>query len=182
MQNIENAQFCRGCGENISLVQQALMGQMPENRAVGYDAEGRPYDAAGRRMHEERTPKLDRAIKSGFIGIAFLLISTILFFKDQDWWFWMLIPAFSLIGGGIAEYVRYKQAVAGGTAAPLPPKQAKVDAVAPPSRVSALPSRNTSELIQPPSVTESTTRHLNIKTEASTQRVNKHAENQGRET
>ena len=182
MQNIENAQFCRGCGENISLVPQAMVGQIPENRAVGYDVEGQPYDASGRRLHGERTPRLDKSIRSGFIGLAFLLISIILLFKNQDWWFWMLIPAFTLIGGGIAEYVRYKQAVAGGAAPQLPPKQAKVAAVSPPPRVGALPSRNTSELVQPPSVTEGTTRHLNIKTEAPTQHINKQAENQRRET
>jgi hypothetical protein len=185
-QNIENAQFCRGCGENISLVPQALAGQMPENRAIGYDVEGQPYDASGRRTHTPRVPRLDKAISSSFIGLAFLLISIILLFKNQDWWFWMLIPAFSLIGGGIAEYVRYKQAeqgakVGGGAAAappPLPPRQAKVSAVSPPPRASALPNRNTAELVPPPSITEGTTRHLDIKAEAQKQHVKKRAENQ----
>lgn len=182
-QNIENAQFCRVCGQNISLVPQAMTGQIPESRAVGYDVEGQPFDASGRRLNRERAPRLDKGIRSGFIGLAFLLISTILLFKNQDWWFWMLIPAFSLIGGGVAEYIRYKQAVAGGGAEPpASPVQAKGAAVSPPPRVNALPSLNTSELVQPPSVTEGTTRHLNIKTEAPKQPVNKRAENQGRET
>jgi len=185
MQNIEDAQFCRGCGANISLVPQALVGQTPESRAVGYDVEGQPYDASGRRIRRDRdrTPRIEKAIPNIFIGLAFLTIAIILGFKGQDWWYWLLIPAFGLFGGGIAEIARYKQASEGREgAAPLPPKQAKASAVAPPPRVSALPQRDTSELVQPPSVTEGTTRHLNIKTEAPTQRVNKQAENQGRET
>jgi hypothetical protein len=160
-----------------------MVGQTPENRAVGYDVEGQPYDASGRRMHRDRAPRLEKAIPNIFIGLAFLTIAIILGFKGQDWWFWMLIPAFGLIGGGVSEIVRHKQASEGRAgAAPLPPKQAKASAVAPPPRVSALPERNTSELIQPPSVTEGTTRHLNIKIEAPKQPVKNPAENQRRET
>jgi hypothetical protein len=134
-------------------------------------------------MHRDRTPRVEKGIPNIFIGLAFMTISIILAFKGQDWWYWMLIPAFGLIGGGVSEIVRAKQAGAGrADEAPLEPKQAKASVVAAPPRVSALPPRDTSELVQPPSVTEGTTRHLNIKTEASTHRVNKHSENQGRET
>jgi uncharacterized membrane-anchored protein len=28
---------------------------------------------------------------------------------QNAWWYWMLIPAFSLMGGGVAEMVRVKQ-------------------------------------------------------------------------
>lgn len=184
-QNIENAQFCRGCGANISLVPQALAGQMPENRAVGHDAEVKPYDARGRRRHRDKEPpRLDSAVSTVFGGLAFLTIAIILLLtKRADWWFWLLIPAFAIIGNGLAEYIRYKQAEKdAGAAAPSSPQRAKVSAITPPPRVSALPPRNTSELVQPPSVTEGTTRHLNIKTEAPTPHINKQAENQGRET
>ena len=189
-QNIESAQFCRGCGENISLVPQALAGQLPENRAVGYDVEGKSYDAAGRRLHREKRqrerekepPRLDRAVSTAFGGLAFLLIALILLFTQKaDWWYWLLIPAFAIIGNGLAEYVRYKQAEKGEAVPDAPSKsRARVSAVAPPPSASALPPRNTSELVPPPpSVTEGTTRHLNIKAEAP---INKRAENQERET
>jgi hypothetical protein len=72
------------------------------------------------------------------------------------WWFWMLIPAFTTLGGGVAEYVRYKHSK--GEELKLPGSEAR--AAVPPARVSALPPRNTSEMVPPPSVTEGTTRHL----------------------
>src|SRR5438876_9902730 len=99
-QNIDGASFCRVCGANISLVPHALTGQLP----VAQD-DGR----AARRMRRRhgREPTLEHALKNVFIGIAFLLISiSLLFsFEGRGWWFWMLIPAFSLLGTGIAEYL-----------------------------------------------------------------------------
>jgi hypothetical protein len=163
-QNIEDAQYCRGCGGNISLVSQAMTGQLPEKRTVGYDAAGKPYDETGRRIHREKEPpRLDKAIKTGFMGLAFLIIAFILAFtgdRRHDYWYWLLIPAFTMIGGGVAEYVRVKQSK--GTEKRLPDFQSRA-AMSPPARASALPPLNTAELVQPPSVTESTTRHLNEK-------------------
>lgn len=174
VQNIEDAQYCRGCGENISLVSQAMTGQLPEKRAVGYDAAGKPYDETGRRIHRQKEPpRLDKAIKSGFMGLAFLIIAIILAFagdRRHDYWYWLLIPAFTMIGGGVAEYVRVKHSK--GKESGLPDFQSRA-AVSPPGRVSALPPRNTAELVQPPSVTESTTRHLDLSAEAPTRHINK---------
>ena len=175
-QNIEDAQFCRGCGENISLVPQALSGHMPEWRAVGHDAEGHPYDESGRRIERKReVPRLDKAVKSTFIGLAFLTIAIILAFSStgrHDWWYWLLIPSFAMIGGGVAEYIRLKHA-GGLKETPLSDSAARAVASA---RVSALPPRNTSELVPPPSVTENTTRHLNLSTEAPTRHIGKSKE------
>jgi hypothetical protein len=172
-QNIEDAQYCRGCGENISLVSQAMTGQLPEKRTVGYDAAGKPYDEIGRRIRREKEPpRLDKAIKSGFMGLAFLIIAIILAFtgdRRHDFWYWLLIPAFTMIGGGVAEYVRVKQGK--GTEKRLPEVQSRA-AMSPAAQMSALPPRNTAELVQPPSVTESTTRHLDLSAEAPTRHIN----------
>jgi hypothetical protein len=176
-QNIEDAQFCRGCGENISLVPQALSGHLPERRAVGHDAEGHPYDEAGRRIERKSNPpRLDKAIKSAFVGLAFLTIAIIMGLSSntrRDWWYWLLIPAFAMIGGGVAEYIRLRHA--SGTKKQLEPEN-QTRAV-PPARISALPPRNTAELVQPPSITENTTRHLDMKREAPEERIGKSAEN-----
>ncbi len=45
------------------------------------------------------------------MGIAFLLVSMALAFSamGRGWWFWMLIPAFSLMGTGVAQYIRVKE-------------------------------------------------------------------------
>ncbi|HEX8844775.1 MAG TPA: zinc-ribbon domain-containing protein [Pyrinomonadaceae bacterium] len=167
-ENIDDAKFCRGCGTDIGLVPQALTGHLPEKRAVGYDAEGQPYDETGRRIRRENEPaRIDKAITRGFIGLAFLIIAVIIALsgadRKRDWWFWLLIPAFTLIGGGVAEYIRFK--LDKGTEKRLPEVQPKT-AMQSPARVSALPRRNTSELVPPPSVTEGTTRHLDLSRES----------------
>ena len=163
-QNIEDAKFCRGCGADIALVPQAMAGSLPDKT---HGVVGVVIDPAGRRhRRRDSTPRVDSAIKTGFMGLAFLIIAFILGFatdRRHDWWYWLLIPAFAMIGGGIAEYVRYKQSR--GEQARLPGAEAKT-AVPPPARVSALPPRDTSELVPPPSVTEGTTRHLDLSREA----------------
>ena len=172
--NIEDAKFCRGCGADIALVPQAMTGHLPEKRAVGYDVEGKPYDESGRRIRKRKdAPSIDTAIKNVFTGVGFLLVafSVLLFFPGgRLWWFWMLLPAFGTLGGGIAEYARFKHSR--GEEVLLPGVDSRPAMTPPPpARVSALPSRNTSELVPPPSVTEGTTRHLDQSPEAPTRHI-----------
>jgi hypothetical protein len=72
----------------------------------------------------------------------------------------MLIPAFSLMATGIAQYIRLKERQQ-QSAFNAPRSVASfADRPAPPP-VRELPQRNTGELVPPPpSVTEGTTRHL----------------------
>jgi len=168
-QNIEDANFCRGCGADLSLVPQAMTGHLPEKRAAGHDAEGQSYgDYRRRRNRDKEPPRLDKAITNIFMGIGFILVSlSVMLFAPAGrmWWFWMLIPAFTMLGGGVAEYARYKQSR--GEEIKLPGIQSRPELPStPPARVSALPTRNTSELVQPPSVTEGTTRHLDLRAES----------------
>ena len=161
-QNQDGAKFCRACGTDISLVPQALTGTLPEARAVGYDVEGKPYDAHGRRIRRQDTPSLDEGIKHAFIGIGFLFVTLALAFSrmGRGWWFWMLIPAFTMIGKGVAEIIRARQARGAQHSVPQPFIPAPT-AVPPATRANPLPPRNTAELMPtPPSVTEGTTRHL----------------------
>lgn len=153
-QNLDGASFCRTCGANISLVPQALTGeivqQAPPPEAVMDESCGR----RGRR--KELT--LDVAFKNIFIGIAFLIISIALSRTiGAGWWFWMLIPAFSLMGTGIAQFIRIKDRENRAALAPprIQPMMSRQEPV-------ALP-RRTDELRAPvPSVTEGTTRHLGV--------------------
>jgi hypothetical protein len=113
-----------------------------------------------RRRLGGREPSLEHAFKNIFMGIAFMIIALALGFSRMGfgWWFWMLIPAFSLMGSGVAQYMRLKerekQSFLPGTMAspPVPPRR----------HVDEFPAaRNTGELVPPPaSVTEGTTRHL----------------------
>jgi len=150
-QNLEGASFCRVCGANISLVPQALNGQLPV--ATGETDAG---CGVGVRRRRGKEPTIDQAVRHVFMGIAFLLVAVALSFSiGRGWWFWMLIPAFSMMGTGVAQYIRFREQEKRGFR--TGPFQA---AIQPPPRVSALPERNTGELVQPPSVTEGTTRHL----------------------
>jgi hypothetical protein len=171
--NIEDAKFCRGCGADIGLVPQAMTGELAVKRAVGYDAEGQPYDETGRRVRRHKEPpRLDKAITNIFMGLAFLLVAfSVMKFAPggRMWWFWMLIPAFTMLGGGVAEYVRVKQSK--GENVKLPGLESRQAMPPPPARVSALPPRDTSKLVPPPSVTENTTRHLDQSPEAPTRHI-----------
>ncbi len=153
-QNVDGASFCRSCGANVSLIPGALSGQLPQ--ALPDASEG-GFCSTGRRGRKE--PNIDNAVRSLFTGVAFLLVAIALAFSriGTGWWFWMLIPAFSMMGTGVAQYMRVKErekrAFQPGTFG-QPSMQA-------PTRVNALPVRNTGELVSPPpSVTEGTTRHL----------------------
>ena len=167
-QNIDGASFCRVCGANISLVPQALSGQLPV-------ANDESREARRSRRRHGRQPSLEHALKNIFIGVAFIFVSVALSFSagGRFWWFWMLIPAFSCLGSGIAEYMRLKEEQK--KASPLAaPTQSSMPT---PPRVSALPPRNTGEMVPvPPSVTEGTTRHLGA--EAPTRHLDSSAETQ----
>jgi hypothetical protein len=113
-----------------------------------------------------------------FTGLAFLVISIILgvtgMANASKWWFWLLIPAFAMIGTGIAQLSYLKkneQKTLPDTHtenvksfnqtgnANLPPSHSEY--VAPDSRY------KTGELV-PPSVVEGTTRHLEMNSEGET--------------
>lgn len=145
-QNLDGASFCRACGANISLVPQALTGQLVQPAEEENVEEGR-----GRKHRKELT--LDQAFKNIFMGIAFLFVAFALSRSiGQTWWFWMLLPAFSMMGTGIAQYIRVRE------------REKRSELVERPvARAFHAPPRNPDELRAPaPSVTEGTTRHLGV--------------------
>jgi len=151
-QNVDGAHFCRSCGANISLVPTALTGQLP----VAQDEDS---TRRGRRKHREHQPTFDEGIRNIVMGFGFVAvaIALALFGRPigaQVWWFWMLIPAFAMLGKGISDIVRSNQA----KTLPPPISRPQVPYVAPPE---SLPASRTGELRPSvPSVTEGTTRHL----------------------
>jgi len=154
--NLEGASFCRVCGANISLIPQALSGQLPQARE---DDEGLEVGRRALRKLSRREPSLEHAIKKFFSGIAFICISLALWYTRMGygWWFWMLIPAFSMIGSGVAQYVRLKEREKQS----LRPHTLGQPSLQSPRQVNAFPVASTGELVPPPpSVTEGTTRHL----------------------
>jgi len=151
-QNIEGAHFCRSCGANLSLIPHALSGQLP---AAAPQEDSRRL----RRRYRNPHPTLDDGIRNIVMGFGFMAVAVALALFGQSigahvWWFWMLIPAFGMLGRGIAEVVRANQS----KSAPPPVQPTQLPYSAPRE---TLPPTNTSELRPSvPSVTEGTTRLL----------------------
>jgi hypothetical protein len=153
-QNLEGAKFCRSCGANVSLVSQALSGQLPQAAPDEADC-----DIPWGRKKRRKGVSLDSAFKNVFMGIAFMVVAIALAFSRMGygWWFWMLIPAFSMMGTGVAQYIRLKEREKRA----FQPGNFNQPSLQAPTQVSAFPVRSTGELVAPPpSVTEGTTRHL----------------------
>lgn len=140
-QNSDDAKFCRSCGANLSLVLKALTGDLA--------------DATGGRKHRDHPGSslaFQRGITKTFMGLGFLVLSVVLLFTRQFWGVWLLIPAFALLGNGIARIV---------SARPQPgPSGNRNAAISPPEDPARLPSSGFTRPSVPPSVTENTTKHL----------------------
>lgn len=167
-QNPDDGRFCRSCGADLGNVSAALS--------------GRPVAPVELKSRKGKPISWESALTKFFMGIAFLAVSIALAFNSagRGWWFWLLIPAFSMIGTGIAQYIQIKRAESDRV---LP--QASVQAANPviaSREPESLPSPSTDfvsppqtsiydtgELAPvPPSVTEPTTRHLEMDREGET--------------
>ncbi len=157
-QNPETGKFCRTCGTDLGNVTQALTGNLPQPRQV-LDHRGRPVS-------------WDRAIPRLFTGLAILVVSIVLAFSNmgRGWWFWMLIPAFTSLGAGVAQLIQLRKAEQGGMMyqpGNLPPAQ-NIALPAPQTQWVSPDSRYKTGDLVPPSVTDGTTRHLEMDSEGQT--------------
>ncbi|HEY8562079.1 MAG TPA: zinc-ribbon domain-containing protein [Pyrinomonadaceae bacterium] len=168
-QNPDDGRFCRSCGADLGNVSAALSGKLPKR-----------HESVDRR---KRGISWQSAITNVFMGIAFFVVSLILGFTGQFgaqvWWFWLLIPAFGCFGSGIAQIVQLRKLEK--QEASFAPQNAQntisaapVNAALPPTREDyvAPPKQSiydTGEFAERPnSVTEPTTRHLEMDSEGET--------------
>lgn len=160
-QNPDNGKFCRSCGTDLGNVSSGL--PTPQQPLQLLNHKGKP-------IH------LESAITKMFTGLAFLAVSIALAFSQmgRGWWFWMLIPAFGSLGSGIAQYMQLRRAEKGqpgfvGSNSTSTISGAPSTALPPPQTEWASPASRykTGDLV-PPSVTENTTRHLDIDKEGKT--------------
>ncbi|MDQ2921259.1 MAG: zinc ribbon domain-containing protein [Acidobacteriota bacterium] len=138
-QNIDSAHFCRGCGADISFLSKATIRGLPEKEQL----------------------TAEKGLRYTFIGAGFLITAIVMALvapPPANWalCFSMLCAAFPLLGSGIAMTLhvkRYQQNLASGAKEPE-----KLMG----QPVGQLPARNTSEMIQPNSITEGTTKTLRV--------------------
>ena len=165
-ENPETGRFCRQCGTDLGNVSSALSGELRQPQLpVLLSRKGKPVS-------------WESAIVKLFTGLAFVGVTIALAGSQmgRGWWFWMLIPAFSGIGTGIAQLVQLRK---------YEKQNSPVFSVNSPNQIpmvqqsSLPPSQNdyikpqqsiydTGELVIQPSVTEDTTRHLEINKEGET--------------
>lgn len=155
LQNSDESIFCRSCGTNLANVRQALTGKIQ----VSEYSELSPRNPAGQRNGGfAKQPSLEKGITEMFVGLAFLAVSiSVMLYAPAGrlWWFWMLIPAFGSFGKGVSNIVGYKR---------LNPANTRS---LPAASVKQFPDREVSNAWQPPtSVTEGTTRTLNMPRES----------------
>jgi hypothetical protein len=162
--NPETGKFCRNCGTDLGNVSSALTG-VPQSKGMGLcDRKGRPLTWEG-------------PIRQIAMGVAFMVVAFILGISGmgRGWWFWMLIPAFMMLGSGVAKIVQLQQAKRANETRLAQPNE---PAFAPPPAQAGLPSPaqnftrpetryKTGDLV-PPSVTDGTTRHLELDSEGQT--------------
>ena len=157
--NGDEAKFCRSCGTDISLVPQAVSGALAERLAAD---EGTWHGRRHRERGDKRRPSIERAVQSFIMGLAFVFVA----FAVRNWapaghlwWFWLFLPAASMLADGIGTYLRLQREEKKREAL----THALPRAAVPPARpAGTLPPRDTGEMVPTPSVTEATTRHLGV--------------------
>ncbi|MEK7724038.1 MAG: zinc-ribbon domain-containing protein [Acidobacteriota bacterium] len=173
-ENPETGKFCRSCGTDLGNVSAALSGELKPSASQTY------IDHKGRVKSNNLDDLWSGAIRSIIMGVGFLVISVVLFITGvaggHIWWWAMLFPAFPLLANGFSQLARAKsvekklaqanpvmqnQIPTNSQNLNLPPTQTEF--VKPQSSI-----YDTGELITPPSVTEGTTRHLEINKEGET--------------
>lgn len=156
----DNQKFCRSCGANVSLVPQALTGQLP---VVALEEDEAAWHGKGKRR---KVPTIERAAGKFFSGIGFVIAALFVtfWFPGGFVWGWsFLFPAFALIGEGVGQYLKVKE---------MERKRAQLSVQTtsmPRNHQFSLPSNppapelsapTTSELNTPSSIAEHTTKQL----------------------
>jgi hypothetical protein len=178
IQNPETGKFCRSCGTNLGNVSAVLSGNLPQ--AVHDPAVLNPHQTEKRR--KDPSDVCGESTRNIILGIGFFIISIILLVTNvangRGWWWAMLFPAFGLLSSGISEYLKYKRmtnsAVNFRSQNQPSLEQAPVSPNLPPVQTEYVkPTEksiyDTGELVASPgSVTENTTRHLEMNSEGET--------------
>jgi hypothetical protein len=182
-QNPENGKFCRACGTGLDNAAAVVGGNPPAQFTDG----GVAHIHHEARRRQDPNELYGDGVRNIILGIGFLIVSMALLLTNvaggKAWWWAMLFPAFGMLSSGISCYLKHRRLEKRQSASlnqnqinqtanlfnqpppnsALPPTQ--TDYVRP-QRKSIY---DTGELYEKPSsVTEGTTRHLEINNEGET--------------
>lgn len=167
LQNGDDTKFCRNCGADLSNVLAAVEGKLSEHLAES----------------ETHNDVYSSGLRNLLLGIGFFIIAGLLFTIPGDTYYWllMLFPAFSLIASGTSRIVKAKGMRLKETADVIQPDSfpaMRSNRELPPIQTEyTKPSKSiyaTDELAgQPLSVTEPTTRQLQLDSEGETKALPK---------
>ncbi len=178
-QNPETGKFCRSCGTDLSNVTDALggksggFGMMEPLQPLQF---GSPKGDKSRKTDPHEV--YGDGVKSIISGVGFLIVSMVLLFTNvangSRWWWAMLFPASTFLAKGISDYLKSRKMEQSRMSftsqnqstlnqhrpnRSLPPQQTQWTAPD--------PRYKTGDLV-PPSVTDNTTRHLEMDSEGKT--------------
>lgn len=163
-ENPDTGRFCRSCGTNLGGVADAISGNLVKPDIIPpklLSRKGRPVT-------------WESAITSTLTGVAFLGVAMALGISQmgQGWWFWMLIPAASMLGRGISQIIQLKKYEQENSAKTVELLQNQIPNSSPnlnlpPNQTEFVKTQGsiyeTGDLVErPPSVTEGTTKLLKL--------------------
>lgn len=171
-QNPETGKFCRACGTDLGNVSAVMSGNLPE--AIDDTKVGRRMRA--RHRNDPHDLQGD-ALRSIIVGVGFLVAAIALaisgIWGGRNWWWAMLFPAIFSLARGIPEYIKAERLIANQKANSVPQPlmgQPPQNYALPPTQTQYVQPESrykTGDLV-PPSVTDGTTRHLEINSEGET--------------
>jgi hypothetical protein len=177
-QNPDNGRFCRSCGQDLGNVAAAPMVQQAQPDPNFY------IDHKGRRRSNNPDDLWAQAIRNTVMGVGFLIVALALLLTNvangHTWWWAMLFPAFGSLASGFSMLAKSRRLEQKRNANPLTQSQfpqsqfQQPHQPLPPSQNDYIQPRSgsiydTGEFdMRPPSVTEGTTRHLDINKEGET--------------